>query len=198
MTTTTPPAKNAAGRRAAFTLAEVIIAASLSAIVLAGVLSTFLFLARTGFNTAAYAEMSSTLRVATERFHRDVRLASDVRWHDHQRLTLLIPSAENAGHENVTYGYAPADTAQGEFYREVMHQETTVRTVLARGVAPDFSFRRYRLADASDEAPPAANDLETKLVEVSLRAVRRGANGAPVTQDALSTRCLLRNKSVAQ
>jgi hypothetical protein len=199
MTTTTPPAKNAAGpRRAAFTLAEVIIAASLSTLVLAAVLSTFLFLARTGFNTAAYAEMSSALRIGIERFHRDARLASDLRWHDHQRLTLLIPSGENGALENVTYGYAPETPAQGVFYRETIQQDSPVRTILARGVAPDFSFRRYSIAENENAQAPAANDLETKLVEVSLRAVRRGANGAPVTHDALSTRCLLRNKSVAQ
>lgn len=199
MTTTTPRAKNAAGRcRAAFTLAEVIIAASLSAIVLAGVLSTFLFLARTGFNTAAYAEMSASLRVGIERFQRDARLASDIRWHDQHRLTFLIPSPENADLESVTYGYAPGNASEGVFYREIIQQNAPVRTVLARGVASDFSFRRYGLAGNAATEPVAANDLETKLVEVSLRAVRRGANGAPVTQDALSTRCLLRNKSVAQ
>lgn len=198
MITTTPPAKTAAARRAAFTLPEVIVSASLSTLVLAGVLSAFLLLARTGFNTASYAEMSSTLRIGMERFQRDARLASDLRWHDHQRLTLLIPAADNTTLENVTYGYAPETAAQGVFYREITRKNTPVRTVLARGVAPDFSFRRYSLAANESSDSFAANDLETKLIEVNLRAIRRGANGSPVTQDALSTRCLLRNKSVTQ
>lgn len=203
MTTTTPHAKpraRATGpRRAGFTLTELIIATSLSGIVLAGVLTTFLLIGRAGFNASAYADMSSALRNSLDQFHRDARLASDVRWHDQHRLTLLLPRPSGET-ESVTYGYetvAP-DSVTGVFYREIIRDEAPVRTILARDIAPDFSFQRYRLGSAENLAPAAANDLETKLVEVTLRAVRRGATGAPVSQNAVSTRCLLRNKSVAQ
>jgi hypothetical protein len=167
--------------------------------VLAGVLTVFLLIGRTGVNATAYAEMSSILRNSLDQFHRDARLASDVRWHDARRLTLLLPqpTGETAA---VAYGFAPAapGSATGVFYREILQDDTPVRTILARDIASDFTFRRYRLGSAENIAPSATNDLETKLVEVTLRAVRRGANGAPISQNAVSTRCLLRNKSVAQ
>jgi prepilin-type N-terminal cleavage/methylation domain-containing protein len=203
MTTTTPHADHSApaprSRRAGFTLAELIIATSLSAIVLAGVLTTFLLIGRAGFNASAYADMSSALRNSLDQFHRDARLASDVRWHDQRRLTLLLPRSSGET-ESITYGYEPAAhaSATGVFYREIIRDDLPVRTILARDIASDFTFQRYRLGSASDLAPAAANDLETKLVEVTLRAVRRGANGSPVSQNAVSARCLLRNKSVAQ
>lgn len=194
MTTTTPHAKSRG-----FTLSELLIATSLSGIVLAGVLTTFLLIGRTGFNASAYAEMSSALRNSLDLFHRDARLASDVRWHDERRLTLLLPhpSGETV---SVAYGYEPAGpgSATGVFYRETTQDDTPVRTVLARDIASDFAFQRYRLGSAENVAPIATNDLETKLVEVTLRAVRRSPTGAPVSQSAVSTRCLLRNKSVAQ
>jgi prepilin-type N-terminal cleavage/methylation domain-containing protein len=203
MTTTTPHAKPRAcrpgPRRAGFTLTELLIATSLSGIVLAGVLTTFLLIGRAGFNASAYADMSSALRNSLDQFHRDARLASDVRWHDSRRLTLLLPRP-SGDTESVTYGYEPSspDSVTGVFYREIVRENTPVRTILARDIASDFAFQRYRLGSASDLAPAAANDLETKLVEVNLRAVRRGANGSPVSQNAVSARCLLRNKSVAQ
>ncbi|MBC8008786.1 MAG: hypothetical protein H7067_01655, partial [Burkholderiales bacterium] len=71
--------------------------------------------------------------------------------------------------------------------------------VLVARVAPDFTFARYRLPDpASDQAPAAANDLETKQLELSLRAVRPSATLPAASQLALSARCVLRNKSTGQ
>jgi hypothetical protein len=185
----TPPR----GRRrgAAFTLTEVIIAASLSAFILAGVLSTFLLLGRTGLNAAAYSEMNSRLRVALERFNHDVRLASDVRWHDARSLTLVLPSGAGPA---VTYAFEPAadPAAPGRFVRQVAGAATEV---LVRDVAPDFEFRRYRQPSAAGKDAPATNNLETRQLEVRVRALRPGSRAPAASQLALSARCMLRNKS---
>ena len=47
---TDPSPRAARSRRAAFTLVEVMVSASLGTMVLAGVMSAFLFIGRTGFN----------------------------------------------------------------------------------------------------------------------------------------------------
>lgn len=194
MTTSTPHAdasRRIPAVRRAFTLTEVLIAASLSTFILAGVLSTFLLLGRTGLNASAYAEMNSRLRDAVERFDNDVRLATDVRWHDERRLTLVPPDGLGPA---VTYAYEPAadPDAPGRFVRQV---EGAPVEILVHDVAPDFAFRRYRLPSADDVEAPARNDLETRQLELRLRAVRPGARSPAVSQLALSARCVLRNKA---
>ena len=182
-------------RAAGFTLTEVLISTTLGTFVLAGVLSTFLLISRSGFNASAYAEMNNQLRVATERFNRDVRLATDLRWHAARRVTLRLPA--DAG-PDVTYAYEPAvnPAAPGRFVRQV---EAGPAETLVPHVAPDFTFARYRLPVAgASEPPPATNDLETKLLEVSIRAVRPDARVPAASQLATSARCVLRNKSTGQ
>ena len=171
------------------------VATALSAFILAGVLSTFLLIGRTGLNSVAYADMNGELRRAVDRFNHDVRLATDVRWSDARRLTLVLPADVGP---SVTYAYEPAADAvsPGRFVRRAGDRPAEV---LVAKVAPDFSFARYRLPDPSlDQAPVAANDLETKQLEVRLRAVRPAATLPAASQLALSARCVLRNKSTGQ
>ncbi len=178
-------------RRSAFTLTEVIISATLSTFILAGILSTFLLIGRTGLNTSAYVEMNGSLRLAIERFDNDVRRASDVRWHDRRSLTLLFPSDVSPA---VTYRFEPAadPAAPGRFVRQRAGGPVEV---LVRAVAPDFAFGRYRMPDAAGADRPATGDLDTKLLEVRLRAVRSSASAPSASQLAVSARCVLRNKN---
>lgn len=178
------------GRTSAFTLAEVIVSSGLSAIILAGVLSTFLLLTRIGHNASAYAEMNSRLRVAIDRFNHDARLASDLRWTSPQSLTLLLPASAD---REVTYRYEPPTrlAPSGRFVRQPADRPAEI---LLSDVADDFAFRRYALPAADGSETAATNDLETRLLEVSLRAVRPGSTHPTASQLALSARCLLRNK----
>lgn len=171
------------------------IAAALSVFVLSAILSTFLLIGRTGLNASAYAEMNASLRSAVERFNHDARLAADLRWTDQRRLTFVPPAG--LGPE-ITYAYE-ADPARmenpGRLLRIVGDGATEV---LVENIAPDFAFARYRLpAPGTDEAQPATNDLETKQVEMRLRAFRSGPGTPTASQMAGSARCVLRNKSTA-
>lgn len=208
MTTFTPPADcpvppdfasrpRRPGRRslAAFSLTEVLVASALSSFVLAGILSVLFLLGRTGLNASAYAGMNSELRAAVERFNRDVRLAADVRWHDARRLTLILPAGAGPA---VTYAFEAAvePAGSGRFIRQT--EGGTAETLVA-SVAPDFTFLRYRLPNTGqDEAPPAINDLETKQLEVRLRALRPEALAPAASQLSTSARCVLRNKAIGQ
>lgn len=176
---------------AAFTLTEVIIAASLSAFLLAGVLSTFLLIGRTGLNSSAYAEMNARLRSAVERFDHDVRLAEDIRWQDERRLTLLIPDALGP---DVTYAFEPATdpAAPGRFVRQADGGRSET---LVRDVSPDFAFYYYKRPQVPGKDEPAENALSTKQIELRLRALRPGARVPAASQLAVSARCVLRNKN---
>jgi len=173
-------------------------ASALSTLVLAGVLSAFLLIVRTGTRAAGYSTMEAELRGGLEAFARDARAAVDVRWGGPQRLTLVLPDAAAPA---VTYAYDadPASPTHRSLYREVAGAAGgPARQVLVRGLAGDFAFRRYRLGGVGGAEPaPAANDLETKQLQLVLRAQdRTDGRGPAATQSALSARFVLRNKRV--
>jgi hypothetical protein len=197
-TTTSTPRTDRARRAAAFTLAEVIIAATLSAFVLTAVMSTFVFLGRTGFRTSGFSEMETEVRRGLETFAEDARLAKDVHWNSAQSVTLTLPSGSPA--TTVTYGY-DADASSGtykSFYRVVGDSTSTAsRRALIRTVASDFAFKRYKLETSSGSDNTAASDLETKQLQIVLRVERTAGTSAKTDQSVASTRYILRNKRVS-
>ena len=58
----------------------------------------------------------------------------------------------------------------------------------------EFAFRRYKVVNGANFA--AANDLETKQIQITLRSVRTGATTVAATNAVLSARVVLRNKLV--
>jgi Tfp pilus assembly protein PilV len=177
-----------------FTLVEVLIASTLSTFVLAGVLSAFLFLARSGFRSSSYSEMEAELRRGLDTFAQDTRSATDVRWNGSQSITLTVNG------QPVTYAYdgATGSSTYQSFYRVAGDVSSlSPRTVLVRGVSNDFGFRRYKLEQSGVTDNTAQNDAETKLLQLSLRAVRTNVSTVGAGNSAVSARYMLRNKRVA-
>ncbi len=165
------------------------LAAALAALVMAGVLGTALAIGRGGINAGSYSELSAEVRGALEIFGRDARQATAIRWNGDQSITLTVPAGTEAT-QRVTYAFDLA--AGGCFYREA--DAPPGRQVLVRGVATDFAFRRYKLERADGADCTAANDLETRQIQLDLRAGRTGPATAAVSQSAVSARFVLRNK----
>lgn len=188
-----------AGARRGFTLAEVMIAATISTFVLAGVLSAFLMIGRSGFLASSYSELESETRRALEIFGNDARKATDIRWNSSSSITLWVATATNASNV-VTYAYDGDDRSatRGSFYRVVGEADSTLpRRILVRNVSPDFTFERFKLEQSDGTANHATSDLETKQLQVTLRAQRSGSTTVAANQAALSARYILRNKRVA-
>lgn len=199
MTISTPRTKPTRRAQGGFTLTEVIVSATLATVVLAGVLSAFLMIGRTGFAAGNYSEMDAQTRRALEVFGQDARKAADVRWHDAQNLTLHVAAA-GAATTPITYAYD--NTAASPTYRSFFRVagnpgSTEPRQVLVRNVAPDFAFARFKLEQPGVPDNTAATDLETKQVQVTLRTARTGATTVAATQSAVSARYILRNKRVS-
>ena len=201
MTTSTPPIKPRSApwrARHGFTLTEVIVASTLSTLVLAGVLSAFLLIGRTAYSSSSYSEMEAQVRRALEIFGADARKAADLRWHSHRSVTLYV--AASSGTNPITYAYDGdvSSDGHGTFYRLAGEATSTLpRQVLVRGVADDFAFERFKLEQALIPNNSAANDLETKQLQITLRAGRKGATTVAQTQGAVSARYILRNKRVS-
>src|SRR3954463_13274544 len=90
--------------RRGFTLTELIIAATISTFVLAGVLSAFLMIGRSGYLASSYSELESETRRGLEIFGEDVRKSTDITWTTSQSVTLTIATSSSAT-GIVTYAY---------------------------------------------------------------------------------------------
>jgi Tfp pilus assembly protein PilW len=187
MTTTILSRTRLKGRRLlpGFTLVEVMIGASLASFVLAGILSTFLFLGRSGANLRNYSDMETQARKALELFAEDTRQASGVSWASSTSITLVVNAV------NVTYTYA-----SGNFTRTI----GTVSTTLLSGIT-NFSFMAYTitgvsLTDFSTASARTNANSSTKQVQISLSAARSTQTVTTATNIVLSARYVLRNKRV--
>ncbi len=183
MTTSTIRSKAARG----FTLVEVMIAASLGTMVLAGVMSTFLMLGRSGANVANYSEMEAQSRRALEEFSQDLRMASGVTWNSAQSITLTIPNNYVPTLGVVTYAY---DSGAKTFFRSPKDSSSAAgtSTVLIRNVV-DLSYARFdRINNVS------TLDTTTKRIQLNMtaRTTTRTVTGA--SNIILSASYILRNK----
>lgn len=198
-TTSAPRIDRRRARPAGFSLTEVIIAATLTGFVLAGVLSAFVFIGRSGFRASNLSELENEARRGLEVFAEDARLASDIHWNSAQSITFTVPTGD-ATSAQVTYAYDPAsqgDTA-GAFYRLPGDASSAQpRRVLIHGLDPDFAFKRYKLEQPGVADNTAASDLETKQIQLVLRARRTSLVTAGASQSVVSARYILRNKRVS-
>lgn len=189
MTTITPsPIRDPRRAQRAFTLVEIMIGATLSSFILLAVLTTFLFMGRSGVNVQNYADMESQSRRALETFAEDVRQASAITWTTNQNITLTVNGA------SVTYAYSSgaktfSRTAGG-----------TTRTLITGITANTFTFRAFNIAGTELALATAANlsaaNSSTKQLQISLECMRSNVTAVAVTNTVLSARFILRNKVV--
>ena len=193
MTITTPsrmPAVKALGRRRSakgFTLVELIVSSGIGAVIMIGVLSSFLFIGRSAYNMAYYTEMEAQARKMLEYFAEDARQASSATWNSSVSVTLVVNT------QQVTYAY---NSGTGVFTRT----KTGSPTVSVTGVTT-FQFTAYtingsQITDFSTAAARTAAGVDTKQVQISLSAARNRATLATSTSTVLSARFILRNKKV--
>jgi Tfp pilus assembly protein PilW len=190
ITTTLSPVLRARALRSGpgttgFTLVEVMIGASLSAFILAGVLSAFLFLARSGANLQNYASMESEARKSLEQFAQDTRQASGITWNSSTSVTLIVDSA------NITYAYT---SSIGRFTR--VTAAPSVTTTLLTGIT-SFTYSAYDInGTAVSLASLADAGKITKQLQISLKAIRTSSTVVGATNTVLSARYILRNKRI--
>ncbi|MDB6115477.1 MAG: hypothetical protein JWQ62_2422 [Lacunisphaera sp.] len=162
------------------------IGATLSTFILAGVLSTFLFLGRSGANVQNYNEMEAQSRRALEFFAEDTRQASALSWTSNTAVNLSVNGL------TVIYAY---DSAAKTFSRS----DGTTTRVLISGIA-SFEFMAYSVNGAA--LPLASSgDLvsasqSTKQLQISIAVARSNTTAVGATNNVLSARFILRNKRV--
>ncbi len=189
MTTTT--ARRAAERgersgrgRAAFTLVEMMVSAALASMVLAAVLTTFVFFCRSGVRMAHYSDMERQSRSVLQRFGQDAREAKAVTWVDASTVRFTTDVGV------VTYGY---DASLKRFTRTPASGSASV---LVSGVS-GFRFTAYNVSGAALTITDASASANTKMVQVDIDLSRNTASLPNVSAQAVSARYVLRNKGTS-
>lgn len=170
------------------TLVEIMIGATIGSFVLTAVLTTFLFMGRSGTNVQHYSDMEGQARKALELFAEDVRQASAIAWTSNQDVLLTVNGT------GIRYSYA---------------SNTLTRTNTSSGVASNlmtgissFEFLAYKISDPVNPLPlTTAAELitagkQTKQLQISLEARRQSTTVVAATNTVLSARFILRNKKV--
>ena len=194
MTTSQYNRKRRSVRSHGFTLVELMVSGTLAAIVMGGVLTTFLMIARSSIRIVNYSLMEKQTRLAFEQLGIDARMASDftARWTGNviTGFTLTIPNSDLSAVNQVTYGYANstlyvvpgADPAA-----------TTGRKNLVTNVA-SLTFNRYDSASALIPTS-TTSDGTVKHVQASVSVLRATGGVAATTQVIRSTAFTIRNKA---
>lgn len=178
------------------------IAAALSVVALAGVISVFLLIGRSSVNIEHYSDLETQARRALELFGREVRMANsiDPAVFSATQIRLGIAATPTIPAYSVTYAF---DLANNTFTRTDSVTGNTV--ALITGVQP-FSgvdcLRYYRYVVASYDyantnpnliAMPG-NPVEVKQIEITFIARRERVTVASATNKVISGRFILRNK----
>lgn len=181
--------------RGGFTLVELMAASGLSAIILLGILSSFVLIGKNGYNAANYSMMEAESRRALEMFTEEARMASNLTWNNSYSVTLTVVAAVGTTTVTYTYDNGTTGTTAKCFYRKTGTATSTAAPLVLVHNVTDFAFRRYKIVNGSDFT--ASNDLETKQLQIALRTVRTGSTTVNATNAVLSARVVLRNKRVS-
>jgi prepilin-type N-terminal cleavage/methylation domain-containing protein len=188
-----PPRGSTAGAARGFTFVELMVAATLSGLVLTGVLTTTLQLMRSGVRITQYAEMSTQVRRGLEQLGHDLKIASAIKWNSASDVTLTLPTT---GGTTTQMTYAWTSATQALFRVPGANSTvTTGRVFLVRGIparadgSAGVTFARY-----DRDGSAATTDLATKRVQVILNAARQTGQTATATDTAVSALFVLRNK----
>jgi len=198
-------------RLRAFTLVELMVSAALMGFILLGILSTFLFMGRSGANLRNYSDMESTARKALELFAQDVRQATAVSWSTaagdqyssagvtSPRKVVLTVSAVTGSYQ-VTYWWDPAsETAVRPFYRQVHHPDTgaTEAAVLLLRQVDSFRFIAYQIVNPLLNPPSYQANMAIDLSNVSTSAAAASSANKLTKQIQISLRMSRTDTTVA-
>ena len=152
--------------RRGFTLTEVLIASSLAAVIMAAMLSTYVFMGRNLARLASYQALENEARKAVAYLRRDLALAQSVKNGTSPTaatVTLVLPAGD------VTYTY---DSTTRTLRRQATFGSNQDFTLLRNGncECTSFSFNYY----TTDDGAPTDQVTPASLVPYSIKQIEVG------------------------
>lgn len=178
--------------RRAFTLVELMVAAGLGAVILVGVLQTYLMIARSGLSLGDYATLEAEARRAIDTAGQDFRMATSVYFNHSESVTLTVPENYTAYGNQVTYALdnsTTGATARCFYSQPGDYSSSAPKRVLARNVTR-LEFVRYDRLDA--ETTSSSN---TKRIEMRITAATSGGGRVSASNRVVAATFMLRNKA---
>jgi len=174
---------NRLGARAGFTLVELLIALSLSLMLLAGIFSASLFFTKSGLALADYAEMDRRGRVLMQTFSQDAKAASDLNFDDAQTLEFTVDGIV------ITYAFD-----SGELTRTKAGEPEQV-------LSEDIDRLQFRPYDIHGDPLDLSGDLlavstATKMVQLYFAFEWDRQSGFQTASVVESARYMLRNRQL--
>ncbi len=182
------------------------IGAFIGSYVLLAMLTTFLFLGRSGANVQNYIDMETQARKALELFAEDTRQASAITWNSATDITLVVDGQYIRYYFAATAPSGP--TLKGDYLYRLPPSATpptipgapSRSNLLISGITT-LSFIAYningvQITDFSTAALLTAAGKATKQLQISLESSRTSTTVVAATNSVLSARFILRNKRV--
>lgn len=182
MTTTIALSSSRKSRSGGFTLAEVLVAVTLSGLVLSIAVGSLLFLTKSTAGLGNYQEMNMNSRFALETFASDARMTVDVVSFGATSVTLKVYNSSGST-DTIVYSF---DEVSGLFNRTRNGQTS----VLLRDVeSVSLSYFTLRRAVATTA-------LEVKEIQL-IAEMRRDVLSVRNTNEIISARYMMRNRAVS-
>jgi type II secretory pathway pseudopilin PulG len=176
--------RKTSGRRAGFSLVELMISLTLVMLLTLALLTSYVFIARGDRSLQNYGDMNAQARKLLERLGEDLRAATDVTNFTEATLTLTVPTnVTGTTTQDVTWEY---DSVAGTVTRE----DSSGTTTLARDV------NTFGLYYANGNNVETTSLVEVKQVQLSLRMLRLVA-GTVTSEYVISAQFTMRAKSTA-
>jgi hypothetical protein len=195
----------ASRRNAGFTLSELFVGLLLSSIVMAAVLSSYVYVARSyvrtvGFGLPGEPTLETQGRHTLAHFVRDVPVTSAITSPSASEVTLAVPHP-SGGTKDVTYYYNSTDAAVS-VYGVSVPANSLVRidraTSTLRKLHSSLQTCVFTYYDNSGQPYTAFSDYAIGIKQISLSLTAQGTNAANQTVTQLyrvtSPRLVLRNK----
>lgn len=172
--------------RRGLSLVELMVAMSLSILILGGVLETVLFISRTSIRISNYSAMEQQTTRSLELLARELRMAQSITSSGDpiSQITLSVPNA-TSGSYNVAYTYN--GTTRTLSRQQAGHSATIIVSDIVPGA---FSLQRY---DYNQQ--PATTDYDTKQLQLTMTlAPDNKGLVATTSKRVISSRFVLRNR----
>lgn len=168
------------------TLAELMVAMTVSTMVFAALFSSWGFIGRSSVMMGHYAEMNSTGRTGLEVFARDLRRARDLETNYSNTGMTLEMEEEDGTRPHVNYYYDGST-------KTLVRQEGSGGATEA--VFKDVEWMEFSYFDTHGDT--ALNALSTRLIQLEL-VMTRESLGREATKKIVSARYIMRNKRFGQ